>query len=238
MKTKSTWDGCMMAKMRNRTRAPELYLRRMELPSRLMEVAVDQMASLPGIGRKTALRLVLHLLKRDEDRVEAFAHAFTALRAGVHPCPTCSNLTELQLCGICADANRDDRTVCVVEDLRDLLAIEQLGSYKGRYHVLGGVISPMDGVGPADLSIEALVERCSDPAWQEKTDAGLPPEVIFALPTTMEGETTAFYLYKKLAPLGVRVTAIARGIAVGDDLQHADEATLAQSLNQRLPYST
>lgn len=224
--------------MGNRTRALEMYLRDMELPSRLMEVAVDQMASLPGIGRKTALRLVLHLLKRDEDRVEAFAQSFISLRAGVQPCPTCCNLTEQDACGICADANRDERTICVVEDLRDLLAIEQLGLYKGRYHVLGGVISPMDGVGPADLSIETLVGRCTDLAQLEDPAAMLPPEVIFALPTTMEGETTSFYLYKKLAPLGVRVTAIARGVAVGDDLQHADEATLAQSLNQRLPYST
>lgn len=224
--------------MGNRTRALEMYLRDMELPSRLMEVAVDQMASLPGIGRKTALRLVLHLLKRDEERVEAFAQSFISLRAGVQPCPTCCNLTEQDACGICADANRDERTICVVEDLRDLLAIEQLGLYKGRYHVLGGVISPMDGVGPADLSIETLVGRCTDLAQLEDPAAMLPPEVIFALPTTMEGETTSFYLYKKLAPLGVRVTAIARGVAVGDDLQHADEATLAQSLNQRLPYST
>ncbi len=209
----------------------------MELPSRLMEVAVDQMASLPGIGRKTALRLVLHLLKRDEERVDAFARAFTDLRAGVRPCTTCSNLTESEQCSVCADPVRDERTICVVEDLRDLLAIEQLGLYKGRYHVLGGVISPMDGVGPSDLTVEALVARCGNPEWVQGTD-GLPAEVIFALPTTMEGETTAFYLYKKLEPTGVRVTAIARGIAVGDDLQHADEATLAQSLNQRLPYST
>lgn len=210
----------------------------MELPSRLMEVAVDQMASLPGIGRKTALRLVLHLLKRDEERVTAFASAFVDLRAGVRPCPVCANLTEEAVCGICADPGRDDRTVCVVEDLRDLLAIEQLGVYRGRYHVLGGVISPMDGVGPADLTVDALVARCADAAWVQGTEAGLPAEIIFALPTTMEGETTAFYLFKKLAPTGVRVTAIARGVAVGDDLQHADEATLAQSLNHRLPYST
>jgi len=224
-------------RQRYRQRARAAYLRGMELPSRLMEVAVDQMASLPGIGRKTALRLVLHLLKRDEDRVDAFARAFTELRAGVRPCSTCANLTEGEQCSICADPVRDERTICVVEDLRDLLAIEQLGLYKGRYHVLGGVISPMDGVGPSDLTVEALVARCGNPEWVQGAD-GLPAEVIFALPTTMEGETTAFYLFKKLEPTGVRVTAIARGIAVGDDLQHADEATLAQSLNQRLPYST
>ncbi len=210
----------------------------MELPSRLMEVAVDQMASLPGIGRKTALRLVLHLLKRDEERVASFAQSFIDLRAGVRPCPVCANLTEADRCSICSDPARDGRTICLVEDLRDLLAIEQLGLYKGRYHVLGGVISPMDGIGPSDLTTALLLERLNDPEWVAGTEDELPVEVIFALPTTMEGETTAFYLHKKLAPLGVRVTAIARGIAVGDDLQHADEATLAQSLNQRLPYST
>lgn len=208
----------------------------MELPSRLMEVAVDQMASLPGIGRKTALRLVLHLLKREEDRVASFAQSFIDLRAGVRPCPTCANLTEADQCSICADPNRDARTVCVVEDLRDLLAIEQLGLFKGRYHVLGGVISPMDGVGPADLAVESLVARFADAAWVAGTDDGLPVEVIFALPTTMEGDTTAFYIHKRLRGVEVAVTTLARGVAVGDELQYADELTLIRSLQQRLPY--
>jgi recombination protein RecR len=200
----------------------------MELPSKLVEAAVDQIASLPGIGRKTALRLALHLLRREEDRVEAFARSIVAMRAGVRGCSTCHNLCESAFCSICEDLARDASLVCVVEDVRDLLAIESLGTYRGRYHVLGGVISPMDGVGPADLYIQDLVDRMRS--------APEGSEVIFALPTTMEGETTAFFLYRKLGSLPLRITAISRGVAVGDDLQHADEATLAQSLKTRMPY--
>lgn len=200
----------------------------MELPSKLVEAAVDQIASLPGIGRKTALRLALHLLRREEDRVEAFARSIMAMREGVRGCSTCHNLCESERCSICEDLARDAGSVCVVEDVRDLLAIESLGTYRGLYHVLGGVISPMDGVGPADLYIQDLVDRMRQ--------APEGSEVIFALPTTMEGETTAFFLYRKLGELPLRITAIARGVAVGDDLQHADEATLAQSLKTRMPY--
>ena len=200
----------------------------MELPSKLVEAAVDQIASLPGIGRKTALRLALHLLSREEDRVEAFARSIVAMRSGVRGCSTCHNLCESAFCSICEDLSRDASLVCVVEDVRDLLAIESLGTYRGRYHVLGGVISPMDGVGPADLYIQDLVDRMRS--------APEGSEVIFALPTTMEGETTAFFLYRKLGSLPLRITAISRGVAVGDDLQHADEATLAQSLKTRMPY--
>jgi recombination protein RecR len=200
----------------------------MELPSKLVEAAVDQIASLPGIGRKTALRLALHLLRREEDRVEAFARSIVAMRSGVRGCSTCHNLCESAFCSICEDLSRDASLVCVVEDVRDLLAIESLGTYRGRYHVLGGVISPMDGVGPADLYIQDLVDRMRS--------APEGSEVIFALPTTMEGETTAFFLYRKLGSLPLRITAISRGVAVGDDLQHADEATLAQSLKTRMPY--
>ena len=200
----------------------------MELPSKLVEAAVDQIASLPGIGRKTALRLALHLLRREEDRVEAFARSIVAMRAGVRGCSTCHNLCESTFCSICEDLSRDSSLVCVVEDVRDLLAIESLGTFRGRYHVLGGVISPMDGVGPADLYIQDLVDRMRS--------APEGSEVIFALPTTMEGETTAFFLYRKIGSLPLRITAISRGVAVGDDLQHADEATLAQSLKTRMPY--
>jgi recombination protein RecR len=200
----------------------------MELPSKLVEAAVDQIASLPGIGRKTALRLALHLLRREEERVEAFARSIVAMRSGVRGCSTCHNLCESAFCSICEDLSRDASLVCVVEDVRDLLAIESLGTYRGRYHVLGGVISPMDGVGPADLYIQDLVDRMRS--------APEGSEVIFALPTTMEGETTAFFLYRKLGSLPLRITAISRGVAVGDDLQHADEATLAQSLKTRMPY--
>lgn len=203
----------------------------MELPSRLIEAAVDQMASLPGIGRKTALRLVLNLLRRSNEQVEAFSESFQLMRQGVRGCATCHNLTETDKCSICVNPMRKENLICVVEDLRDLLAIEATGQYQGRYHVLGGVISPMEGVGPNDLNVESLVLR----AQASSDDHAM--EIIFALPATMEGETTAFYLFRKLSPFSVQVTSIARGIAVGEDLQHADEATLVQSLRQRLPYS-
>lgn len=205
----------------------------MELPSRLIEAAVDQMSSLPGVGRKTALRLVLQLLGRPEEQVEAFAEAFVQMKRGIHACSECHNLTESAVCSICEDRSRQPQMICVVEDIRDLLALEATGQYRGKYHVLGGVISPMDGIGPNDLNIVSLVERLGHIATaEEKT------EVIFALPATMEGETTAFYVFRKLSHLPIEVTAIARGLAVGEDLQHADEATLVQSLRQRLPYTT
>jgi recombination protein RecR len=203
----------------------------MELPSRLIEAAVDQMASLPGIGRKTALRLVLNLLRRSDEQVEAFSESFQLMRQGVRGCATCHNLTESERCSICINPLRRENLICVVEDLRDLLAIEATGQFQGRYHVLGGVISPMEGVGPNDLNIESLVIRAGQ---LTQDDDG---EIIFALPATMEGETTAFYLFRKLSSFNLQVTSIARGIAVGEDLQHADEATLVQSLRQRLPYT-
>ena len=203
----------------------------MELPSRLIEAAVDQMASLPGIGRKTALRLVLNLLRRSDEQVEAFSESFQLMRQGVRGCATCHNLTESDRCSICINPLRKENLICVVEDLRDLLAIEATGQFQGRYHVLGGVISPMEGVGPNDLNIESLVIRAGQ---LTQDDDG---EIIFALPATMEGETTAFYLFRKLSSFNLQVTSIARGIAVGEDLQHADEATLVQSLRQRLPYT-
>ncbi|MCH1585107.1 MAG: recombination mediator RecR [Flavobacteriales bacterium] len=203
----------------------------MELPSRLIEAAVDQMASLPGIGRKTALRLVLNLLRRSDEQVEAFSESCQLMRQGVRGCATCPNLTASERCSICINPLRKENLICVVEDLRDLLAIEATGQFQGRYHVLGGVISPMEGVGPNDLNIESLVIRAGQ---LTKDDDG---EIIFALPATMEGETTAFYLFRKLSSFNLQVTSIARGIAVGEDLQHADEATLVQSLRQRLPYT-
>lgn len=185
------------------------------------------MASLPGIGRKTALRLVLHMLKRESDDVERFARAFTKLRSEIKHCTVCNNLSDAAVCNVCTDAARDKHTVCVVESIRELLAIEATQHYKGVYHVLGGVISPVEGVGPADLSVEPLIARCK---------SGEVNEVIFALSTTMEGETTAFYLYRKLSDTGVNVSAIARGVAIGDELQHADELTLANSILRRQPY--
>lgn len=212
----------------------------MQLPSKLIEAAVDQMSSLPGIGRKTALRLVLNILNRPQEQVEAFSEAFINMRSGIKSCDQCFNLTEFSTCSICEDRSRNERLICVVEDLRDLLALEATGQFRGHYHVLGGVISPMDGVGPNDLQIESLVNRVailSASPSSTTTDPQPEIEVIFALPATMEGETTSFYLFRKLASSQVTITAIARGISVGDDLQHADEATLVQSLSQRLPYS-
>lgn len=199
----------------------------MQLPSRLIESAVDQMASLPGIGRRTALRLVLHMLARDEERVRDFAESMVAMRQGVKPCTTCHNLTEDGVCNICANPHRDSSTLCVVEDIRDLLALESVGEYRGLYHILGGVISPMDGVGPADLTAESLVTRV------QSTEV---KEVILALPASMEGDTTAFYLAKRIQSHDILLTTIARGVSVGEALQYADEATLSSSLLNRLPY--
>ena len=199
----------------------------MQLPSRLIESAVDQMASLPGIGRRTALRLVLHMLSRDEERVRDFAESMVAMRQGVKPCSTCHNPTEDGVCNICANPHRDGSTLCVVEDIRDLLALESVGEYRGLYHILGGVISPMDGVGPADLTVESLVTRV------QSTEV---KEVILALPASMEGDTTAFYLAKRVQAHDILLTTIARGVSVGEALQYADEATLSSSLLNRLPY--
>jgi len=199
----------------------------MQLPSRLIESAVDQMASLPGIGRRTALRLVLHMLARDEERVRDFAESMVAMRQGVKPCTICHNPTEDGVCNICANPHRDRSTLCVVEDIRDLLALESVGEYRGLYHILGGVISPMDGVGPADLTVESLVSRV------QSTEV---KEVILALPASMEGDTTAFYLAKRIQSHDILLTTIARGVSVGEALQYADEATLSSSLLNRLPY--
>lgn len=199
----------------------------MQFHSRLIEAAVDQMASLPGVGRKTALRLVLHLLRRERNDVERFARAMTELKTGIRSCTICHNLSDNEVCGICNDPARDHSLVCVVETIRELLAIEATGQYRGAYHVLGGVISPVEGIGPGDLEITSLTLRCA---------TGKVAEVIFALSTTMEGETTCFYLFRKLAPSAVKVSVIARGVALGDELQHTDELTLASSIIRRQPY--
>jgi len=205
-----------------------MYLRGVHIPSRLIEAAVDQMATLPGIGRRTALRLVLHMLGRDADRVRDFAEAMVAMREGVKPCSTCHAPTESETCATCADPRRDASTLCVVEDIRDMLALEAVGEYRGLYHVLGGVISPMDGVGPADLHIDSLASRTAGKGVRE---------VILALPASMEGDTTAFYLARKLRDTEVLLTTLARGVAVGEALQYADEATLSRSLSNRIPYA-
>ena len=199
-----------------------------EYPSILLENAVNQMASLPGVGRKTALRHVLHLLRCSEQEVDQFAEAFTRLRKEVHYCRRCHNITDQELCPICQSPRRDQRTICVVENIQDVLSIENTGQYNGLYHVLGGVISPMDSIGPKDIEIDSLVARLAAEEIEE---------VILALPTTMEGDTTAFYLNKQLAPLGVKITTIARGIAIGDNLEYADEITLGRSIVNRIPFA-
>ncbi len=196
----------------------------MNIPSKYLENAVDQLASLPGIGRRTALRLALHLLKKTETEIDDFSKAFVDLKHKINFCKNCGNISDNELCFICLNPNRDNKTICVVEDIRDVMAIESTGSYKGIYHVLGGLISPMDGVGPNDLNIEQLIEKVSK---------GLTNEIILALSPTMEGDTTNFYLYKKLQPFDPYITVLSRGVAVGSELQYADELTLSRSLQQR-----
>lgn len=201
----------------------------MNFSSKHLEKAVDEIANLPGIGRKTALRLALHLLREDKVQVEALAEALLDLKEKVNRCQSCGNLSDREVCEICSNPSRDKELICVVEDIRDVMAIENTGQYKGIYHVLGGIISPMDGVGPGELNIERLVQKVKEQPVRE---------IIFGLSTTMEGETTTFYLFKKLKPLEVKLTAIARGIAVGDQLEYADEVTLARSITNRVPYES
>ncbi|HNM23936.1 MAG TPA: recombination mediator RecR [Saprospiraceae bacterium] len=193
-----------------------------------MEKAVEAFASLPGIGRKTALRLVLYLIKQEKGVTERFAEALTGLREGIRECRVCHNLSDDDTCQICNDQRRDRSLICVVENIRDLMAIEDTGQYRGLYHVLGGVISPIEGVGPADLNIDALLARLPGSDVQE---------VIMAISPTIEGETTVYYLSKKLHTAGVQVSAIARGVAFGGDLEYADELTLGRSIVARVPYA-
>lgn len=200
----------------------------MNFSSKLIEKAVDAFATLPGIGRKTALRLVLHLLKQEKSATDQFATALVAMREGIRECRQCHNLSDDELCQICADTRRDHSLVCVVENIRDLMAIEDTGQFRGLYHVLGGIISPIEGVGPSDLNIESLAIRAQ---------AGQIKEAIMAISPTIEGETTIFYISKKLQPLGVMVSAIARGVSFGGDLEYADELTLGRSIVTRTPYS-
>ncbi len=195
--------------------------------SKLLEEAVNEFARLPGIGRKTALRLVLHILRQKPEDVTRFAGSLTRLRNEIHYCKQCHNISESEICNICADSRRDRGVICVVEDIRDVLAVENTSQYRGLYHLLGGVISPMEGIGPADLNIESLLDRVA----QNETR-----ELVMALRTTMEGDTTVFYLYKKLKDHDVAITTIARGIAIGDELEYADEITLGRSIVNRVPY--
>lgn len=199
-----------------------------QYPSALLEKAVGEFAKLPGIGRKTAMRLVLHLLKQDTSAVEAFSNAMTTLKHEVKYCKICHNISDTEVCGICSNPLRDASTVCVVENIRDVMAIENTQQYKGLYHVLGGVISPMDGVGPSDLEIDSLVGRVRE---------GGVREVIFALSSTMEGDTTNFYIFRKLSGLDVKLSVIARGISVGDELEYTDEVTLGRSILNRTAFT-
>ena len=195
-----------------------------QYPSQLLEKAVSEFSRLPGIGRKTALRLVLWMLRQDNADVDKFAEAVSRLKHEVRYCSVCHNISDSDVCPICADPRRDASTVCVVENIQDVMAIENTQQYRGLYHVLGGIISPMDGIGPSDLEVESLVERVKE---------GDVSEVILALSPTMEGDTTNFYLYRKLAPTGVKVSVIARGIAVGNELEYTDEVTLGRSIMNR-----
>ncbi|MCA1755968.1 MAG: recombination mediator RecR [Bacteroidales bacterium] len=198
-----------------------------EYPSRLLENAVNEFASLPGIGRKSALRLVMHLLRRNDADVERFGESIIRLKKEVHYCRVCNNISDTETCSICSDTNRNNALVCVVENIRDVLAIENTGQFRGLYHVLGGIISPMDGIGPADLRIADLEKRVA---------AGGISEVILALSTTMEGDTTNFYLYRKLSPYNVSVSTLSRGVAIGDELEYTDEITLGRSIVNRTPF--
>lgn len=197
-------------------------------PSRLLEQAVTSFTKLPGIGRKTALRLVLYQLRQNEADVDAFINAIGTLKHEVKYCQKCHNLSDADVCPICSDPRRDSSVVCVVENIQDVMAIENTMQYRGLYHVLGGIISPMDGIGPADIEIESLVERVSD---------GEVKEVILALSSTMEGDTTNFYIFRKLASQNVKLSVIARGISVGDELEYTDEVTLGRSILNRTPFN-
>jgi recombination protein RecR len=203
------------------------YFWAMELPSAALERAVSELSRLPGIGRRSALRLALHLIQQGEGRMEQLAEAIHNLAEQTTLCGQCHSLSDTPICTICADTRRDPKTLCVVEDVRDVLALENTQAFRGRYHVLGGLISPMDGMGPNDLKIDHLLERVS---------AEGSTEVVFALSTTMEGDTTAFYLYRRLQPTGVKLTVIARGLPLGDALEYADERTLSRAVEQRVPY--
>lgn len=199
-----------------------------QFSSTLLENAVNEFSKLPGIGRKTALRLVLHLLRQSEQEVDSFGNSFIQLRRDIKYCRMCHNISDTDLCHLCSNPARDATTVCVVENIRDVMSVENTQQFKGLYHVLGGIISPMDGIGPSDLEIESLIQRVQNDGVTE---------VILALSTTMEGDTTNFYIFRKLAPLNVKVTTIARGIAIGDELEYADEITLGRSILNRVEFT-
>lgn len=199
----------------------------MELPSKLLENAVNEISQLPGIGQRTALRLALHLLRQPEEQTNVLSSALQKMRNEIQYCKSCNNISDSETCQICATTSRDKTIICVVEDVRDVMAIENTGLFKGVYHVLGGKINPMEGIGPSQLNISALIE---------KVKSGAVSEIIFALSSTMEGDTTNFYIYKQIKEYNVTTSTIARGVAVGDELEYADEVTLGRSLVHRIPF--
>jgi recombination protein RecR len=199
----------------------------MEFSSKLLEKAVNEMSQLPGIGKRTALRLVLHLLKQPAEQTQFLSQALTTMREEVKFCKNCHNISDVEVCEICSNTSRNHKIICIVEDIRDVMAIENTNQFKGIYHVLGGKISPIDGVGPSQLNIKTLVD---------KIKKGETEEIIFALSSTMEGDTTNFYIFKQLKDFDIKTSTIARGIAVGDELEYADEVTLGRSILQRVPF--
>ena len=200
----------------------------MDFPSKILENIVNEISKLPGIGKRTALRLALHILKQPENHIDALADSIKTLRKKINFCSECYNLSDNEICEICLNPNRQNGELCVVEDIRDVMAIENTSQFKGRYHVLNGLISPIDGVGPADLKIDSLIE---------KIRGGKIKEVIFALSATMEGDTTIFYINKNLSSFEIKISTIARGIPVGDELEYTDEITLGRSILKRIPYT-
>lgn len=199
----------------------------MEFSSKLLENAVDEMSQFPGIGKRTALRLMLHLLKQPKEQTQRLTTSLSNMREKINFCENCHNISDSKVCELCANPNRDSQLICVVEDIRDVMAIENTSQYRGLYHVLGGKISPMDGIGPGDLNITTLVEKVKE---------GNVREIIFALSSTMEGDTTNFYIYKQLEAFDIITTTIARGVSVGDELEYADEVTLGRSIMHRIPF--
>ena len=196
-------------------------------PSRLLENAVNEFAKLPGIGRKSALRLVLHLLKQDLQEVEIFGNSLIQLRTEIKHCKVCHNISDTDICSICANPSRNPSIICVVENIKDVMSIENTQQFKGLYHVLGGIISPMDGIGPSDLEVDSLVSRVNE---------GNTEEIILALSTTMEGDTTNFFIYKKLKNTNVKISTLARGVSIGDELEYTDEVTLGRSIVNRMNF--
>lgn len=203
-------------------------MRQEQFPSVLLENAISQFAKLPGIGKKTALRLTLYLLQQPEEVVEFFGETLIRLRKEILYCKVCHNISDTEICSICDNPARDHQTICVVENIKDVMAIENTQQYKGVYHVLGGIISPMDGIGPNDLEIDSLIQRVKEENIKE---------IILALSTTMEGDTTNFYIYRKLVPLKIKITTLARGVAIGDELEYADELTLGRSILNRVEFN-